>query len=277
MIATPSPKRAGALVGVYFLVGLPLALGLETYLAHDVLALWTSGLLSIFAVGVPALVATYWPKEGAPGELPYKPLSMWVGVGIVGCSLPLYTALALLQLAISKHMNLKASADAASAVAVHSLPGLLVTLLAMALLPAAAEELMFRGFIQRAAIEKLGARWGLFTAAAIFSFLHAETASFLPLLFLGLWLGYLFWRTGSLWASTAAHVLNNAWGIAFANTALGQDKNMAWVLLASAVSLGVGLLAFREAERPPTEDLTPLSAMPRVVQVPRPGPPPPKD
>ena len=46
--------------------------------------------------------------------------------------------------------------------------------------------------------------------------MHLDPVRFPAVLFLGLFLGWLAWRTGSVWPAVAAHAVNNALGSALA-------------------------------------------------------------
>ena len=87
----------------------------------------------------------------------------------------------------------------------------LLNLLAMALLPAVGEELFFRGYVQRVVQGWIkNPHAAIFAAAVFFSAFHLQFAGFLPRFLLGAVLGYLFYWSGSLWLSVAAHFANNA-------------------------------------------------------------------
>ena len=81
------------------------------------------------------------------------------------------------------------------------------------------EEIFFRGYVMRAIVQRLGPAWGIGLSALMFSLPHAFgiTTGFLGLLvsiFLGgAILGYVYYRTQSLWSAVVAHMLNN--GLAF--------------------------------------------------------------
>ena len=93
---------------------------------------------------------------------------------------------------------------------VDSIGGLLVNLVVIALIPAIGEELTFRGVLQQALVKGCkNAHVGIFLSAAIFSFIHFQFYGFLPRMFLGLLLGYLFYYSGSLWTSILMHFVNN--------------------------------------------------------------------
>lgn len=79
----------------------------------------------------------------------------------------------------------------------------------VALLAPLCEEVAFRGAIQQPLVARLGVVRGLLLTAILFSALHFDPIGFLPLLELGLFFGWLLWRTGSLWASILAHSISN--------------------------------------------------------------------
>ena len=93
---------------------------------------------------------------------------------------------------------------------VNTFSGLLYNLLIIALIPAIGEELTFRGVLQQALVKGCkSVHLGIFLSAAIFSFIHFQFYGFLPRMFLGILLGYMFYVTGSLWMSILMHFVNN--------------------------------------------------------------------
>ena len=87
---------------------------------------------------------------------------------------------------------------------------LIVNLITIALIPALAEEMVFRGVVQQTF-----ERWfknpvaAIWTAAVVFSFIHFQFEGFLPRVLLGAVLGYLFFWTRNLWVPVAGHFINN--------------------------------------------------------------------
>jgi membrane protease YdiL (CAAX protease family) len=92
-----------------------------------------------------------------------------------------------------------------------SLINVLAALLFMALLPAIAEELFFRGFL-------LNVFNGIFRnmhmsilfSAFTFSLVHTQFLKIIPMFFLAVVFGYAVYWSGSVLTSIAAHFLNNA-------------------------------------------------------------------
>ncbi|HEY6083329.1 MAG TPA: CPBP family intramembrane glutamic endopeptidase [Chitinophagaceae bacterium] len=87
---------------------------------------------------------------------------------------------------------------------------LVLNLVMIALLPAISEELFFRGVMQRLLIKWSGkVNTGIIITAIIFSALHFQFLGFLPRMFLGIILGYIYALSGSIWLSMLAHFFNN--------------------------------------------------------------------
>jgi membrane protease YdiL (CAAX protease family) len=88
---------------------------------------------------------------------------------------------------------------------------LLINISILAVIPAVAEELIFRGILQQilCRIFKSG-HIAICTTAIFFSAVHLQFYGFLPRLILGLCFGYLFFWSGNLWIAVVAHFINNA-------------------------------------------------------------------
>ena len=134
-----------------------------------------------------------------------------------------------------------------------SLGRFLVGLLVIAVVPAVAEELVFRGVIQRNLIRWFGSRHvGVWLAAALFSAIHFQFFGFVPRFLLGLVLGYLYEWSGNILVPMAAHFTNNALQLLLLYLAQGRhlpssfdpDSNQAlpWPSVLLSVVLSLGLL-----------------------------------
>ncbi len=86
-----------------------------------------------------------------------------------------------------------------------------LSLIVLALLPALFEEIFFRGALQQVLIHLTrNAFTGIFITSILFSAIHLSYFGFLPRLFLGMLLGYIFYYSKSIWLNIATHFLNNA-------------------------------------------------------------------
>ncbi len=85
-----------------------------------------------------------------------------------------------------------------------------VAVVVIALVPAVAEELVFRGVIQKNLVRWFSPHVGVWLGAAIFSAIHFQFFGFVPRFVLGLVLGYLYLWSGNILVSMAAHFTQNA-------------------------------------------------------------------
>jgi uncharacterized protein len=91
------------------------------------------------------------------------------------------------------------------------------TIAAIVFLVPIVEETLFRGFVQRFAIQKIGRVRGIALAALLFASFHFSVAQgiynielLLSLFVLGCYLGFIYERQGTLWASIGLHMAFNA-------------------------------------------------------------------
>ncbi len=87
---------------------------------------------------------------------------------------------------------------------------LALNLLTIAIIPAIAEEFLFRGVLQQK-IAHFSRRpvLAIWIAAILFSAIHGQFEGFLARVVLGAALGYLLYWTNNLWVPIFAHLLNN--------------------------------------------------------------------
>jgi membrane protease YdiL (CAAX protease family) len=91
------------------------------------------------------------------------------------------------------------------------LPDLLLVLVAVTLPVAVGEEAFFRGYAYRVVRARLGVAAALGGTAVVFAIVHGlEPGAWLPVLPIGLLLGLLVERSGSLVPAMIAHVVVNA-------------------------------------------------------------------
>jgi len=142
-------------------------------------------------------------------------------------------------------------------------PGsLALALLVIAITPAVCEELYFRGLIL-SGLRRLGMWPALIISALMFGILHASLYRLLPTAFLGLLLGYVVWKTGSILASILVHALNNGIAVVLIhNEARFVEDNAVLPLWLTVVGTGVMLVGIwmlrsMPAATLPGEDRTP--------------------
>ena len=86
----------------------------------------------------------------------------------------------------------------------------LYALFLIALLPAVFEEMFFRGALQQTFIGLFrNAFWGILITSIFFSAAHFSFYGFLPRVFLGMVLGYVFYYGKNIWLNILMHFINN--------------------------------------------------------------------
>ena len=144
--------------------------------------------------------------------------------------------------------------------------GLIINLLLMALLPAVAEELTFRGILQKLlqgtkVAEAQSCKVphvAIWCSAILFSAIHLQFYGFLPRMLMGALFGYALAWTGSLLAPILMHFTNNAAAVVlyFISLRAGWDmkqidaigtNNTLWLGVVSMVITIVGIYAFRRS------------------------------
>jgi membrane protease YdiL (CAAX protease family) len=91
----------------------------------------------------------------------------------------------------------------------HTPDELLVVVLVVAVTPALCEELLFRGLIQRAFEEAFGGLRAAVVAGVIFGFYHINPFSLVPLCALGVYFGWIVYRSHNVALAVFVHFLNN--------------------------------------------------------------------
>ncbi|WP_316810525.1 CPBP family intramembrane glutamic endopeptidase [Pedobacter heparinus] len=123
----------------------------------------------------------------------------------------------------------------------------------IALLPAVAEELLFRAGLQRIFGRMFhNPHLAIWLSAFIFSAIHVQFYGFLPRLLLGAAFGYIYFWSGSLWYAMFGHFLNNGYAVCAAwymqknNIPLSEsDKTMNIAWYGYVISAGLTFLLFR--------------------------------
>ena len=193
-----------------------------------------------------------------------------LAVGIMLCAVPGINLLADLnsRIVLPESLDfieqiLKRQEEAAAALTERFLQAdngwvLLINIGLMALLPALAEEVSFRGTLQQILAQgklKGQIHIAIWATAFIFSAIHLQFYGFVPRMLMGAMFGYIFVWTGTLWVPILMHFTNNGLAV-MAYYLIGENeesKNIAdtfgagdtwWVGVISIVITSLGLLIF---------------------------------
>ena len=205
------------------------------------------------------------------GILEFPPLSVFILSGLlIIASLPATQLLYLINLEIPMPDILKSMEDStndliATLLRMETPLDILTSVIVIGLIPAIGEELIFRGLIINILKDKgLSTLAVLILSALIFSAFHMQFQGFIPRFFLGLLLGYLYIRSGSLWLSITTHFVFNSFQVVAASYLMGDqaispddtpswdDLNIYGVLISIAI---LGFILYLLAKR---KDLKPL-------------------
>lgn len=96
--------------------------------------------------------------------------------------------------------------------------------IAVAITPSICEELMFRGYLQRQVERGAGLVWSIVLVGVLFGLYHLQLSKALPLIGLGIYLGFVVWATGSVWTGALVHLLNNGFAVMAVSFARTQPE-----------------------------------------------------
>lgn len=244
-----------------------ITLGSSAAVIHG--AQYLQGMVSLFTFGLSALAFAY---------LTHPQPAAYLGLRATGKSIQLPLALICFLFFIPlvnqfgswlQHIDLGAGSRASlekneqltrALMQGTTIPDLLLHIFLFALLPAVGEELLFRGVVMRFSYVNTGSiPMAILFSSAIFGLAHGSAYNFLPIMLMGVLLGYLYYATGSMLPNILAHFLNNAlaaFGIFAGNTNLLHPKVSAaedfpwYVLLISLVLFLAALSLFRKIATP---------------------------
>jgi membrane protease YdiL (CAAX protease family) len=222
-----------ALIGCFLIYGAPFFDNISAILSGDVKYLNAVKILQIFtSLGLflvpPVLLAWFQGKTVGQfyGFKMPKLHLLFIVLLIMVFSMPLMEWIAVMNQnmtlpgvlkPIERWMRQKEDAAMSMTIlllTVHNSWDFVLNLFMIALIPAVAEELMFRGGVQRS-IYKMSRNphIAIWVSAFLFSAIHVQFFGFVPRVLLGAAFGYLYYWSGSIWYSMAAHFINNAYAV----------------------------------------------------------------
>ena len=123
--------------------------------------------------------------------------------------------------------------------------GFILLFIAVVIIAPLGEELLFRGFLQHF----LETYWKDITKAVLvtslfFAFIHMNSYWFIQIYLLGIFLGYLSWKSGSIIPSLILHSINNGAAILLSFTKIDIDSIYLWKGHLSPIIILVALYLF---------------------------------
>lgn len=96
---------------------------------------------------------------------------------------------------------------------------IVITILLVGIAGPIAEEVFFRGFVLTGLLKRFGVRRALLFSSLLFGLFHIDPGAIVPTFALGLILGWVYLKTGSVWPAMFAHGLHNTVAVLIAKYA----------------------------------------------------------
>lgn len=145
----------------------------------------------------------------------------------------------------------------------HGENGFLIPLaLLIGATPAICEELLFRGYVQTRLTRSFGPALGIIVASFLFAAFHFDFVHVIAVFPMGLFLGWVSWRSGSLFPAMLGHFVNNVVSVVAVVLSPEADPDVfalpavaftLSILAAGVVGMGFVLVAAVIYGRPQTE------------------------
>ncbi len=184
---------------------------------------------SLASIGGFMIAAILFPRSFGEGRLtflkanqPAKPIFWLMAFALYIAATPLIAWTASINEAITfpasfaeLEAKLRASENAAGEMTKAFLSNangntIFITLIVTAVIPAIAEEFLFRGALLQLFMYCFRSRhFAVWASAIIFSAIHGQFFGFIPRTLLGVCMGYLVMGSGSLWTAVLFHLINN--------------------------------------------------------------------
>ena len=146
----------------------------------------------------------------------------------------------------------------------------IINLIVIAAAPAIGEELMFRGALQRTLHEKFSPFWAIVITSVLFSALHFQFYGFIPRFLLSVFLGMLYYFSGSIKLNMIVHFTNNALAVlaycicTIANIPIDDaptetlgKEDFVPVILATVLFAGIMWIIYQKTDKGDRESLMP--------------------
>lgn len=172
-------------------------------------------LLSAFMVVLPFFIVAKIMGIKAAADLPFKtaPKGLFLPSVLIGAGFCLFSSFGVAfggQVFTSFGIEFPSSED----VFPNGVFGVVISMLSTAFFPAFFEELALRGFAL-SILRRHGDIFGVISSAIIFGFMHANFDQIVFAFLVGLVLGFITVKTGSIWPAITVHFINNLNSVIF--------------------------------------------------------------
>ena len=242
----------GAFLGI--LIGAGLALGISQDFAM------TYGLVIVYPVQfIPAMLYASAVSQRNMGFEPEYPLDNNNFGGRSGLSMALIVSVMAISAAFVTEpvsMLLPEMSEARKMAMEQMLKGpVWIVLISVSVFAPFFEEWLCRGIILRGLLKKMKPGWAIVISALIFGLIHMNLWQAIPAFIIGVILGYVYYKTGSLKLTMLMHCVNNTLSVILSRIPGLEDVEFfaeimsPWtyvpMIIAFAVALACGLLIIR--------------------------------
>lgn len=184
----------------------------------------TSGIIAFLFTGIvegifllaPLYYAVWHRQPGTTARdgfraLGFRKTAFWPAASLVIGGIVISLAFEVIYGLIVQQLNLplQTNADRLTQQAHYAPFTIFFTMLAAVIFAPLCEEVFFRGYLFAGLLQGMNVWLATLVSALLFTLVHGDIGSAVPLFIIGLVLPVLRWRTGSLWPGIALHVLNN--------------------------------------------------------------------
>jgi sodium transport system permease protein len=184
-------------------------------------------------VFMPALLMAMFLTKRPDWSLKIKPCRpAWIAAAIlIGVALnPMFTWLSSLVLTIYPMNNSVQQLQQVMATVMNGAPGLMAIVIVLAVLPAAFEELAFRGFVLSGMQRMKSSLGAVVVSSFFFALAHAVFQQSILAFVAGLMFGVIAWRTGSIFPCIACHAVHNSMSILLGELKVGGWGAFQWLV-----------------------------------------------
>lgn len=198
-----------------------------------------------FALVVPAVVAAFASPTPVTQRLSlvrgHWPVWVWFAAALATPLVGLFSSM-VCGLFLSESEGLKAMSEIFRD---HGASGFLIPLsLMIGLTPAICEELLFRGYVQTRLTKTMHPLLGILIASFLFAVFHLDYVHVIAVFPMGVFLGWVSWRSGSLVPAMLGHFVNNVISVVAVVYAPDGEADVfaAPVIAISAAILSLGIV-----------------------------------
>lgn len=145
----------------------------------------------------------------------FRPYVYGIGMWLIGLTVLIFWS----QILIWLNADSLLPPDTAQQAIEEAGGNILITVLLVGIGGPIAEEIFFRGFVLTGLLKRFGVGRALLISSLLFGLFHIDPGAIVPTFALGLILGWVYLKTGSIWPAMFVHGLHNTFAVLVAKYA----------------------------------------------------------